>query len=82
MTTTNFNLDALKNITLSECNAKAYTVKIVLHSPTQTIEKTIYAENIQEALFDAAEMAKDWKANDRYFWHAYLIDGDTLIKRF
>jgi hypothetical protein len=85
MTTTTFNNSILKDLAfvkVSDPIMKAYTVAIVLHSPTQVIEKTIYAESVQEAMYDAAEMAKDWRENDSYFCHAYLHDGTTLIKRF
>ena len=85
MTTTTFNNSILKDLAfvkVSDPIVKAYTVNIVLQSPTQVIEKTIYAESVQEAMFDAAEMTKDWRENDKYFCHAYLLDGTTLIKRF
>ena len=85
MTTTTFNNSILKDlpfVKVSDPIMKAYTVVIVLHSPTQVIEKTIYAESVQEAMYDAAEMARDWRENDSCFCHAYLHDGTTLIKRF
>ena len=85
MTQTTFNNSILKSLAFVKVSnpiVKAYTVNIVLHSPTQVIEKTIYAETIEEAIFDAGQMAAEWRATDQYFRHAYLLDGTTLIKRF
>ena len=88
MTTINsdFNLKALAKslpfVKESEPVVKAYTVCIVLHSPTQVIEKTIYAETMEEAIYDAQEIANEWREKDSYFRHAYLQDGTTLIQRF
>ena len=88
MTTINsdFNFKALAKslpfVKVSEPVVKAYTVCIVLHSPTQVIEKTIYTETMEEAIHDAQEIANEWRAKDSYFRHAYLQDGTTLIKRF
>ena len=53
MTTTTFNNSILKDLAfvkVSDPIMKAYTVAIVLHSPTQVIEKTIYAESVQECV--------------------------------
>ena len=88
MTTINsdFNFKALAKslpfVKVSEPIVKAYTVCIVLHSPTQVIEETIYAETMEEAIYDAQEIANEWREKDSYFRHAYLQDGTTLIKRF
>lgn len=81
-----FNFKALAKslpfVKVSEPVVKAYTVCIVLHSPTQVIEETIYAETMEEAIYDAQEIANEWREKDSYFRHAYLQDGTTLIKRF
>ena len=88
MTTINsdFNFKALAKslpfVKVFEPVVKAYTVCIVLHSPTQVIEKTIYAETMEEAIYDAQEIANEWREKDSHFRHAYLQDGTTLIKRF
>ena len=55
---------------------------VKVSEPVVVIEKTIYAETIEEAIHDAQEIANEWRATDSYFRHAYLQDGTTLIKRF
>jgi hypothetical protein len=89
MTTINsdFNFEAFANALSfvkveNTINTKVYTLSIVLHSPTEVIEKKVYAESDEEAIFDASQMAKDWKEHDHYYHNAYLSNGTSIIKKF
>lgn len=79
---TKFNIAALQGIELGAISTKSYTLRIVLHSPTECVEKTIIAESDTEAIFDAGEIAEEWRTGDRYFVKAYLITGKDIIKEF